>query len=896
MWPLRWIGSRVSITVRLSVAFFGVAILAVAANLLAEHGPRLISNPPVAAAPPAVVLVQAQPSLDPRIRSIATERLLDATSGLLTAVRTRVVSRTPASSAEVKRAADRLTRAWEEVRRQTQQDATDPAVNALAKAVPAHLKKGRKIVDLAAEREERLRHYQQAFEALDGRTKQALSGAWKIFSRVVARQSLVTMGRSLDEMRRDMATIEAGTALDAFELEHIAESEDAFAKVLEQSGKGLARSQGKDWLLAMQTDLVELTEARRAYIARGLQLAPLLRDFEIDNERLVREIRSASEASASEPSAGDAGGAKVSFERAPGPTSRGHLSRRALQGSTPTGPRDGRILIAWLSGAVLALLLVISVGTVRSIVRPVNRLILASKRLAIGEAGVLVPRGGLRELDTLAVAFNEMAQRLEVAQNLGRELNAELEARVDERTRQLQHLAEHDPLTHLPNRRQFFGRLQTAIETETGRGRVGVYFLDLDNFKNINDSMGHVFGDRVLQSVADRLRDACGSSGFAARIGGDEFTVTRERASSMEDIVATGWDLVRAFGPPLQVDGRDIAMSVSVGVSCYPDHELDPVGLLRAADAALFRAKSLGRAQLTVFSPDLVEAAGSRFNIEQGLRRAVERGEFELFFQPEVNADTGRVDIVEALIRWRLPDGTYVSPANFLPVAEESGLISTISDWVVRSAIEMAAVWHHSAWPEARVAINVSSRQMLDSSFIDGLLDLLQQHRLPPTCIEIELTENVLQTGAGTIAMLKRLRSAGFGVALDDFGTGFSSLTSLEQLPLSRVKLDRSLITSIDTNERSEAIARATIGLCTSLGLAITAEGIERPDQLRALTRYRGMTLQGYLFSPAVPAGEVLPIVSRMADHVQALYLQLALALDTSPMPILDAAKQRRSA
>ncbi|MEO8223576.1 MAG: EAL domain-containing protein [Gammaproteobacteria bacterium] len=547
---------------------------------------------------------------------------------------------------------------------------------------------------------------------------------------------------------------------------------------------------------------------------------------------------------------------------------------------------------------MLALLLVISVATVRSIVRPVNRLILASTRLATGEAGVIVPCGGLRELDTLAVAFNEMAERLEAAQNLARELNAELESRVEERTRQLQHLAEHDPLTHLPNRRQFFGRLTAAIEAEAGRGhghgRVGVLFLDLDNFKNINDSMGHVFGDRVLQSVADRLREFCGSSGFAARLGGDEFTVTVERASSVDDIVATGWGLVHAFGVPLQVDGRDIAMSVSVGISCYPDHEVDPVGLLRAADAALFRAKALGRAQLAVFSPDLVEAAASRFNIEQGLRRAVERGEFELFFQPEVNAETGRVDMVEALIRWRLPNGTYVTPANFLPVAEESGLISTISDWVVRSAIEMAAVWHHSAWPEARVAINVSSRQLLDYNFLDGLLELLEQHRLPPASIEIELTENVLQTGAGTIAMLKRLRSAGFGVALDDFGTGFSSLTSLEQLPLSRVKLDHSLIKSIDTSKRSEAIARATIGLCTSLGLAVTAEGIERPDQLRALSAYRGLTFQGYLFSPAVPAGEVLPIVAQMAGQVQALYQQLSL--DTRKMPILADFNERLSA
>jgi EAL domain-containing protein (putative c-di-GMP-specific phosphodiesterase class I) len=205
----------------------------------------------------------------------------------------------------------------------------------------------------------------------------------------------------------------------------------------------------------------------------------------------------------------------------------------------------------------------------------------------------------------------------------------------------------------------------------------------------------------------------------------------------------------------------------------------------------------------------------------------MEREEFELVFQPEVDAVTLTTGLVEALLRWRLPDGRLASPAEFLTVAEESGLIMEISDWTLRSAIKAASQWHHGPWPQARVAINLSSRQLLDSRFVDRVMDLLREYRLPPQCIEIELTENVLQTGTATIEVLRCLRANGLAIALDDFGTGYSSLASLEQLPLTRVKLDRTLIASIHTSARSAAIARAIVGLCHSLGLAVTAEGIE---------------------------------------------------------------------
>jgi predicted signal transduction protein with EAL and GGDEF domain len=388
--------------------------------------------------------------------------------------------------------------------------------------------------------------------------------------------------------------------------------------------------------------------------------------------------------------------------------------------------------------------------------------------------------------------------------------------------------------------------------------------------------MGHAFGDQLLQAIARRLEEIVVPFGFSARLGGDEFTVVMERAKSQDEIMEAGRTILRAFQQkPLPVEGRELSMSLSIGAAYFPAHAKTADALLRAADAALFRAKSLGKNQVSVFSPDLLDAAASRFRTEQGLRQAIERGELELAFQPELEARSLEVRLVEALLRWRLPDGRLASTADFLAVAEESGLIGEISDWVLSTALETAARWHHGPWPQARVAINVSPRQLLDTQFVGRVEALLLEHRLPASCIEIELTENVLQTGATTIESLRRLRALGVGIALDDFGAGFSSLASLEQLPLTRVKLDRSLISSIDTSSRAIAIARAIVGLCESLGLDITAEGIERPEQLALLLGYPNMYLQGYLLSRPILARDLLDAIARMPSHMQNVLLTM---------------------
>jgi len=723
-----------------------------------------------------------------------------------------------------------------------------------------------------------LKEFWERFDALDARTKASLAGSWKIFGRVVARKTLVDLNSSLDEIRREFAKLPTAGPYDYDTLGPVTKSETALAASLETNEGALTRSQGDAWIKQSRTDVAQL----RALQDRLISLDSKRHDAEARLTKISQSLVALVTAPA--PASTSAEARKI--EALPLPESR--LSLTALAAHTALGESSERAtettstsnqkptgfgLIFWVSTGVVAILLWVSVHTVMSVVGPVRRIRAATLKIAGGETSARVNRGGIRELDDLAIAFNQMAEQLSEAKAAARNYQERLEAKVKLRTRELRHLAEHDPLTQLPNRRQLFAHLKAAVaRAEASGAHVGVFFVDLDNFKNINDSLGHAFGDRVLSAIAARLLATTDVSGFAARLGGDEFTIVCDEVKK-EAMNSVGQDLVRAFQAPIEVDGRHLMISISVGASMYPDHGNDAAALLRAADAALFHAKALGRSRLVVFSPALLEAASAKFTIEQGLRYALERNEFELVFQPEVDALTLKTRLVEALLRWRLPDGRSASPSEFLGIAEESGLIMEISDWVLRTSIETAAHWHHGAWPEARVAINLSSRQLLDARFLDRVTELLSEHRLPARCIEIELTENVLQTGAATIEVLRQLRSRGVAIALDDFGIGYSSLASLEQLPLTRVKLDRALIASIHTSSRSTAIARALVGLCRDIGLEVTAEGIECLEQLTLLSKMTPIYLQGYLLARPVPAEMVLSLIGTVPEHIASLLL-----------------------
>jgi diguanylate cyclase (GGDEF)-like protein len=393
--------------------------------------------------------------------------------------------------------------------------------------------------------------------------------------------------------------------------------------------------------------------------------------------------------------------------------------------------------------------------------------------------------------------------------------------------------------------------------SKTSRERFALLFVDLDNFKSINDTLGHTFGDQVLKTISERLRQAAGSRAFLARLGGDEFTVVLDDVTSAEAVLERASKIVEALQQPLVIEGRLLSTSASVGASLYPDHARDVDALLRTADVALFRAKELGRNRVALYSPELYDAAAHRFKLEQALRRAVEAGDLLLMYQPQVSLHTLEPLGVEALLRWRKPDGRIATAAEFIHVAEKTGLMRELTGWVLRSATSTLTAWRSMGWQRGCVSINVSAPQFLETDFVNHVIEALEVTGLPASALELELTETVLQTGVATVESLRRLRDIGVSIALDDFGIGYSSLTSLEQLPLTRVKLDRTLIEGIDSSARSAAIARSVIGLCHGLGLQVIAEGVERPSQLEFLSQCGPVGVQGFLLAHPVAADAV---------------------------------------
>ncbi|HEU4531043.1 MAG TPA: EAL domain-containing protein, partial [Steroidobacteraceae bacterium] len=540
--------------------------------------------------------------------------------------------------------------------------------------------------------------------------------------------------------------------------------------------------------------------------------------------------------------------------------------------------REAERTMQIVASSVVLMILIIAFFATFGVVRPVRQLIRGTQRLATGELDARVKRGGMREVDELAQAFNHMAGELATAERAVRSYQAQLEQRVAKRTRQLRHLAHHDALTGLPNRRRLFAYLSATLRrAHRRRQRVAVLFLDLDNFKTFNDSLGHEFGDRVLREIGDRLRTLLGVGDFVARLGGDEFTLVLEQVGSMEEIERRASLLVSEFQRPLDIGNREVLIGVSIGAAVFPEHAQDSASLLRAADTALFRAKELGRNRVSVYSPELLVAASHRFQTEQALRRAIEVGDLELFYQPQVSLANSDTNSMEALLRWRQMPDRFVPAAEFLGIAEQTGLIMDLNRWVMRQAAEAVGYWRKNGWPRARVAINVSSQQFLAGDFAVSIERLLRKHDISPECLELELTEHALQTGAVTVETLRSLRLLGVAVALDDFGTGFSSLTSLEQLPISRVKLDRSLVADVDENPRAAAIAHSIIGLCRSLGLQVTAEGVERAAQLQFLLGCGDVDVQGYFIGRPAAADQALSFITGTRDHMSKLREQCAL-------------------
>jgi len=421
---------------------------------------------------------------------------------------------------------------------------------------------------------------------------------------------------------------------------------------------------------------------------------------------------------------------------------------------------------------------------------------------------------------------------------------------------QIAHSAEHDFLTGLPNRMLLNDRITRAIASAQRHMKQGaVLFLDLDGFKYINDSLGHPVGDKLLQSIAGRLADCIRASDTVSRQGGDEFVVLLSEVAQPEDAAISARRILQAVARPHPIDQHDLHITTSIGVSVFPDDGLDADTLVKNADTAMYQAKENGRQSFQFFEPAMNVRAVERQSIEEGLRRALERREFALHYQPKINLMTGAIAGAEALVRWMHPTRGLVSPAEFIPVAEDCGLILPIGAWVLREACGQARAWMDAGLPLASIAVNVSAIEFRHEGFLDGLSAILAETHLDPRSLELELTESVLMKHvASTATILQTLRERGVLVAVDDFGTGYSSLSYLRKLPVDAVKIDQSFVRQISTAGDDTTIVRAVIGMARGLKLRVIAEGVETLEEVAFLRAYRCEEAQGYYFSRPVPA------------------------------------------
>jgi diguanylate cyclase (GGDEF)-like protein/PAS domain S-box-containing protein len=427
---------------------------------------------------------------------------------------------------------------------------------------------------------------------------------------------------------------------------------------------------------------------------------------------------------------------------------------------------------------------------------------------------------------------------------------------------QIAHSAQHDFLTGLPNRMLLNDRVTEAIAlARRHTDKVAVLFLDVDGFKQINDSLGHTVGDRVLQSIATRLVRCVRESDTVSRQGGDEFVVLLSEVQRPEDAAVIARKMLQAISLAHSVDQHDLHVTISIGVSVYPDDGLDAETLITNADTAMYQAKELGRQRYQFFTPAMTVRAIERQFIEEGLRQALLRDEFALVYQPRVDLRTRRIAAVEALIRWNHPHRGVILPSSFIPVAEDCGLIVPIGKWVLREACRQARAWSDAGLPAITMAVNVSAMEFLDENFLKGVFTILQDAGVESGLLELELTESVLmRDAAATEAILKALRARGIQLAVDDFGTGYSSLNYLRKFTVDSLKIDQSFVRQIIAAP-DEPIVSAVINLARSLNLRVIAEGVEKQEEAEFLEAQQCDEAQGYYFSrPLSPAqfGELL--------------------------------------
>ena len=428
---------------------------------------------------------------------------------------------------------------------------------------------------------------------------------------------------------------------------------------------------------------------------------------------------------------------------------------------------------------------------------------------------------------------------------------------------EIEHLAYHDGLTGLPNRALFFDRLMVALAHAARSGRpLAVLFVDLDRFKEVNDSLGHSSGDSLLRTAANRIRDIVRSDDTVARFGGDEFTLILGDLSRPQDAVEVATKIADAIRTPYLLAGREVVVTASIGISISVDDGTDAESLVKNADTAMYRAKEAGRDEIVRYTPEMNAGTLERLELETSLRKALAENQLVLYYQPLYDIRRGRMFGMEALLRWRHPELGVLGPAVFIPAAEASGLIVPIGAWVLLEACRQASDWREAGL-DLIIAVNLSGRQLQHPGIIEDITTALEQTGLPPESLEVEITETVaVQDIEQTLRILNRLRALGVRVSIDDFGTGYSSLSYLKQFPVDTIKLDRSFVRDI-TAPQDAAIARSIIAMAHSLSMKVLAEGVETEHQLRFLQENRCDRLQGFFYSMPLPVDALSEFIQR---------------------------------
>ena len=443
---------------------------------------------------------------------------------------------------------------------------------------------------------------------------------------------------------------------------------------------------------------------------------------------------------------------------------------------------------------------------------------------------------------------------------------------IKESQHKLEHTAHHDALTGLPNRLLFRDRLEQGLAAAHRNGKgVAVLFLDLDRFKVINDTLGHETGDLLLQEVAQRLLHCLREDDTVARMGGDEFVVIQKGVDSPDDAALLATRILRQISRPLSLVGHEMVVTLSIGISLYPQDGKNVSALLKNADAAMYRAKDMGRNCYQYYSNEMTASGLARLELESDLRQALERNEFVLHYQPQINLKNGEITGVEALIRWQHPHQGMISPVVFIPLAEDIGMIGAIGEWVLNTACIDAKAWQAAGLPPLRLAVNISGRQFSNDGVVDQVTAALQNSGLLPHYLEIEITESaIMKDAARGISTLNALKKLGVYLAIDDFGTGYSSLSYLKRFPIDKLKIDKSFIDGLPKEQDDAAISTAIIAMAHSLRLTVIAEGVETEAQLAFLRSNACDEIQGYLFSKALPADRLVELLSNTQPFVLA--------------------------